>query len=97
MQRHRQREKQAQCREPDVGLDPRSPGPCPGLKAALNRQATWAAHALGFLIDLQRTLAGHGGRGGGTPCLSFSPSKKSLQQTFKYILFQKQSFGFKLG
>ena len=24
------------CREPDVGLDPRSPGPHPGLKAALN-------------------------------------------------------------
>ena len=25
-QRHRQREKQAPCREPDVGLDPRTPG-----------------------------------------------------------------------
>ena len=24
-------------REPDVGLDPVSPGSCPGLKAALNR------------------------------------------------------------
>ena len=36
-QRHRQREKQAPRREPDVGLDPRSPGSCPGLKAALNR------------------------------------------------------------
>ena len=23
-------------REPDVGLDPRSPGSCPGLKVALN-------------------------------------------------------------
>ena len=32
-QRHRQREKQAPCREPDVGLDPRSPGSGPGLKA----------------------------------------------------------------
>ena len=32
-QRHRQREKQAPCREPDVGLDPRSPGSRPGLKA----------------------------------------------------------------
>ena len=46
-QRHRQREKQAPhtqrkvetqgegeapCREPDVGLDPGSPGSCPGLK-----------------------------------------------------------------
>ena len=35
-QRHRQREKQAPCGEPDVGLDPGSPGLCPGLKAALN-------------------------------------------------------------
>ena len=36
-QRHRQREKQAPIREPDVGLDPRSPGSGPGLKVALNR------------------------------------------------------------
>ena len=28
-QRHRQREKQTPCREPDVGLDPRTPGSCP--------------------------------------------------------------------
>ena len=27
------REKQAPCREPDVGLDPRAPGSCPGPKA----------------------------------------------------------------
>ena len=27
------REKQAPCREPDVGLDPGSPGSCPGPKA----------------------------------------------------------------
>ena len=32
-QRHRQREKQAPCRDPDVGLDPRTPGSCPELKA----------------------------------------------------------------
>ena len=32
-QRHRQREKQPPCREPDTGLDPRSPGSGPGLKA----------------------------------------------------------------
>ena len=32
-QRHMQREKQAPCREPDVGLDPRTAGSCPGLKA----------------------------------------------------------------
>ena len=35
-QRHRQREKQAPCREPDMGLGPQSPGSHPGLKAALN-------------------------------------------------------------
>ena len=35
-QRLRQREKQAPCREPDVGLEPRSPGSHPGLKAELN-------------------------------------------------------------
>ena len=34
-QRHRQRKKQALCREPDVGLDPGSPGSCPGLKAGV--------------------------------------------------------------
>ena len=32
-QRYRQREKQAPCREPDVGLDPRTPGSHPGPKA----------------------------------------------------------------
>ena len=35
-QRHRQREKQAPCREPNVGLDRGSPGSHPGLKAVLN-------------------------------------------------------------
>ena len=35
-QRHKQREKRAPCREPDVGLDPGSPGSCPWLKVALN-------------------------------------------------------------
>ena len=32
-ERERQSEKQAPCREPDVGLDPRSPGSRPGPKA----------------------------------------------------------------
>ena len=32
-QRYRQREKQDPCREPDVGLNPRTPGSCPGPKA----------------------------------------------------------------
>ena len=35
-ERQRHREKQAPCREPDVGLDPESPGSRPGPKAALN-------------------------------------------------------------
>lgn len=47
MQRERGRstgrgEKQAPCREPDVGLDPGSPGSLPGLQAALNHCATGA-------------------------------------------------------
>ena len=49
-QKHRQREKQAPCREPDVVLDPGSPGSHPGLKAELNRCATRAAPVL-FLTD----------------------------------------------
>ena len=32
-ERQRQTEKQAPCRKPDVGLDPRSPGSHPGPKA----------------------------------------------------------------
>ena len=32
-QRHRRKEKQAPCWEPDTGLDPRTPGPCPGPDA----------------------------------------------------------------
>ena len=32
-QRHRQSEKQVPCGEPDVGLDPRTPGSQPELKA----------------------------------------------------------------
>ena len=32
-QRDRKREKQAPCREPDAGLDPGTPGSCPGPKA----------------------------------------------------------------
>ena len=36
-QRHRQREEQAPCREPDMGLYPGSPGSHLGLKVVLNR------------------------------------------------------------
>ena len=39
-QRHRHSEKQAPRREPNVGLDPESPGSHPGPKMALNRWAT---------------------------------------------------------
>ena len=42
-QKYRQREKQAPLREPDVGLDPGSPGSGSGLQAALNHCATGAA------------------------------------------------------
>ena len=45
-QRHRQREKQAPCREPTVGLDPGSPRSSPGPKAVLN---CWAPRAAQFL------------------------------------------------
>ena len=44
--RHRQREKQAPYREPDVGLDPRTPGSRPGLTDVLNHGATGAAPSL---------------------------------------------------
>ena len=37
-QRPRQKEKQAPCGEPDVGLDPRTLGSCTGLNAALNAE-----------------------------------------------------------
>ena len=43
-QRHRQREKQAPRREPDAGLDPRSPGSHPRPKAVPNCWATGATH-----------------------------------------------------
>ena len=35
-ERARQRHRQAPCREPDVGLDPGSPGSPPGLKTVPN-------------------------------------------------------------
>ena len=46
----RQREKQDPCREPDVGLDPGSPGPCPGLKVALNYQR-WLCHPASLVFE----------------------------------------------
>ena len=50
-QRHRQREKQAPCKEPDMGLDPGTPESCPGLQAALNRCTTGAALNYFFNTD----------------------------------------------
>ena len=38
-QRHRQREEQAPYREPDVGLDSRTPGSCPGMKVGTTPQS----------------------------------------------------------
>ena len=49
-QRQRQREKQAPCREPDMGLDPRSPGSGPGPKVALNQ---WGSHFLMLKLTVQ--------------------------------------------
>ena len=51
-QRRRQREKQAPCREPNMGLNPRSPGSRPGLKAMLNCWATRAAQRQRILSRL---------------------------------------------
>ena len=51
-QRHRKREKQAPCREPDEGFDPGSPGSHPGLKVALNHWATGAAPNIPFCCEV---------------------------------------------
>ena len=51
-QRHRQREKQTLCREPDVGLNPGSPGSCPRPKAALNHWATQGCPAILLLTTI---------------------------------------------
>ena len=55
-QRHRprQREEQAPHREPDLGLDPPSPGSHPGRKAALNRCATRTALGIDSLINIRK-------------------------------------------
>ena len=63
-QRHRQSEKQAPHREPDVGLDPRSPGSHPGLKAGaklLSHPGTPSHSGLKALSSFQI------GGGGGCP------------------------------
>ena len=55
-QRHRQREQQAPRRESDVGLDPRSPGSGPGLKAALNPLGHQGCPDSAFLSGFQGRL-----------------------------------------
>ena len=47
-QSHRQREKQAPRREPDVGLDPRTPGPRPGLKGGTQPLSHPGVPSMGF-------------------------------------------------
>ena len=49
-ERERQREKQTPCREPDVGLDPRAPGSCPGPKAGAKPLSHPGIPNLFFLI-----------------------------------------------
>ena len=49
-QRHRQREKQAPCGEPVVGLDPRTPGSCPEPKADAQPLSHPGAPKMSFLI-----------------------------------------------
>ena len=53
-----QREKQASYREPDMGLNPESPGSRPGLQVALNLCATGAAQANQFkdMVSIERFL-----------------------------------------
>ena len=56
-QRHRHREKQAPHREPNVGLDPKTPWACPELKAdaqALSHRGTSVMHTLfgGAALDV---------------------------------------------
>ena len=54
-----QREKQAPCREPDMGLNPGFPGSCPGRKAALNCSATQTSweNVLIFISLIPNTVA----------------------------------------
>ena len=48
-QRHRQRQKQAPRREPDMGLDPGTPGSCPGPKADAQPLGHPSVPSLGYL------------------------------------------------
>ena len=52
-QRHRQREKQVPCREPDVGLDPRTPESHPEPKADAHPLSHPGASEKSILIEKQ--------------------------------------------
>ena len=54
-QRHRQKEKQAPSREPDVGLDPRTPGSQPEPKADAQPQSHPGVPDSPFLSALAQT------------------------------------------
>ena len=47
----RQREKQAPCREPEAGLDPGTPGSCPGLQADWTTEPPGALEGESFTKD----------------------------------------------
>ena len=68
--RLRQREKQASCREPDVGLDPRTPGSCTELKAVAQPLShpdvpqktdlnVFCSHPMIFIMSLPNHYNGH--------------------------------------
>ena len=60
MQRHRQREKEAPCREPDGGLHLRTPGPRPEPKAdaqPLSHPGTPAHTESGFQASLPSSVS----------------------------------------
>ena len=52
-QRYRQREKQAPCRQPDVGLNPKTPGSCPEPKADAQPLSHLGVPSLEFLSPLR--------------------------------------------
>ena len=65
-QRHRQREKQAPWRDPNVGLDPRTPGSCPGPQADAQQLSHPGIPVISIVIanTLSSQLAGTGKWGG---------------------------------
>ena len=69
-QRHRQKEKQAPCREPDAGLDPGTPGSCPGPKAGAKRLSHPGIPTFIFLFmrDTQRERQRHRQKEKQAPC-----------------------------